>query len=482
MSTCAIVWFRNDLRIHDNEILARAAMDHDQIIPLYCFDPRHYGQTSYGFPKTGSYRAQFIRESVANLRQNLADRGAELMVRHGKPEEVISELVDQYQVSKIYAQKETTSEEISVEEAVADATDATLELIWGLTLYHLDDLKYEPGQIPDTFTSFRKTTEKYSEIRDVVEMPDAFHTPEDLETGDLPELETLGLEHKPIDDRAVLSFKGGEDAALKRLQNYFWEEDELRNYKYKRNGLLGENYSSKFSPWLAFGCISPRYINSEVKRYEEQRTKNKSTYWLIFELIWRDFFRFSSMKHGDRIFYEGGIQGKQIDWDYDKEKFQKWADGETGIPFIDANMRELNESGFMSNRGRQNVASFLSQNLNLDWRMGAEYFESVLIDYDVCSNWLNWAYNSRVGHDGRNRYFNIIKQAEKYDSKGEYVKHWLPELADVPKAHIHEPHKINEGGGQQQLNFEENASIDYPEPMIDLEASYERIREQRKRE
>ncbi|MDZ7681220.1 MAG: DASH family cryptochrome [Fodinibius sp.] len=199
------------------------------------------------------------------------------------------------------------------------------------------------------------------------------------------------------DDRAVLPFRGGEQAGLDRLQAYFWEQDRLKKYKFTRNGLLGAGYSSKFSPWLANGSLSPRQIYWQVKQYEDERKDNVSTYWMVFELIWRDFFRYSAIRYGNDMFKAGGIQQKERDWRHDQHDFQRWANGTTGIPFIDANMRELNQTGYMSNRGRQNVASFLAQNLNIDWRMGAEYFESQLIDYDVCSNYGNWMYNSTVG-------------------------------------------------------------------------------------
>jgi len=270
-----------------------------------------------------------------------------------------------------------------------------------------------------------------------------------------------------------LPFRGGEDAALERLQNYFWDQDLLQKYKFTRNGLLGADYSSKFSPWLANGSLSPREIYRQVKKYEDERKDNVSTYWMVFELIWRDFFRFSAIRYGDAMFKAGGIQHKERDWRHDRDDFERWAKAQTGIPFIDANMRELNQTGFMSNRGRQNVASFLAQNLNIDWRMGAEYFESQLIDYDVCSNYGNWMYNSTVGQDPRNRYFNILKQANKYDKKGEYVRHWLPELSNVSQEFIHEPHTM--AVEQQKLAGVEIGS-DYPEPMIDLEASYKEIR------
>ena len=140
---------------------------------------------------------------------------------------------------------------------------------------------------------------------------------------------------------------------------------------------------------------------------------------------------------------------------------------------MNANIRELNETGFMSNRGRQNVASFLAQNLNVDWRMGTEYFESMLLDYDPCSNYGNWAYNATVGHDPRNRYFNMLLQAEKYDKKGEYVRHWIPKLKFVSNEFIHRPHTIPL---EQQKLYELEIGIDYPKPMIDLEQSYEEIK------
>jgi deoxyribodipyrimidine photo-lyase len=194
--------------------------------------------------------------------------------------------------------------------------------------------------------------------------------------------------------------------------------------------MLGGDYSSKLSPWLSQGCISPKMVYHELKKYEKERGANESTYWLFFELLWRDFFRFMGKKYGNKIFQKGGTRG-QIDpkWVEDLELLERWTAGKTGIPFIDANMLELKNTGFMSNRGRQNVASYLSKDLNLNWQMGAEYFESILIDYDVCSNWGNWNYIAGVGSDPReDRYFNIETQAKRYDPDGAFIKHWLSEL------------------------------------------------------
>ncbi|MFB6276194.1 MAG: DASH family cryptochrome, partial [Halothece sp.] len=268
------------------------------------------------------------------------------------------------------------------------------------------------------------------------------------------------------DERGVMTFRGGETAGIERLSEYIWEEDCLKVYKQTRNGMLGANYSSKFSPWLAKGCLSPRYIYEEVQAYEQARVKNDSTYWLIFELMWRDYFRFVCLKYGNAVFYQTGLQGVNIPWKQDWEQFQLWQEGKTGYPLVDANMREIAATGFMSNRGRQNVASFLTKNLGIDWRMGAEWFESLLIDYDVCSNWGNWNYTAGVGNDAREfRYFNIPKQSKTYDPNGNYLRHWLPELRNLPGDLIHEPWKLSQG---KQREYGVILGRDYPRPMVDF--------------
>ncbi|MEM9987540.1 MAG: DASH family cryptochrome, partial [Bacteroidota bacterium] len=391
----AIVWYRNDLRLHDHEAMHQALASVEEIVPVYCFDPRHFEETSFGFAKTGPFRAKFLLESVLNLRERLRSKGGDLLIAHGRPEEVLPTLAQRYSAEGVFAHKEATEEETQVEKRLENALFAqgiTLELTWGSTLYHLHDLPMPITALPEVFTQFRKQVEKMASVRDVFPTPEQITVPGNLDAGQIPSLEDLGLSTPRQDPRAVLSYQGGEVAGLERLQDYLWEDDLLKEYKETRNGLLGADYSSKFSAWLALGCLSPRKIYQEVKRYEDLRVKNKSTYWLIFELIWRDYFRFVAKKHGNKIFQAAGIKDQGWKGSIDWGKFEKWKQGTTGIPFVDANMLELKLSGFMSNRGRQNVASFLVNDLHLDWRMGAEYFESQLIDYDVCSNWGNWNY------------------------------------------------------------------------------------------
>jgi deoxyribodipyrimidine photo-lyase len=309
--------------------------------------------------------------------------------------------------------------------------------------------------------------EKSAEVRSPFSTPERFPSlPPQLASGDIPSLEQLGVEPPVIDERRVIKFIGGESAGIARLSEYIWEEDCLQVYKKTRNGMLGANYSSKFSPWLARGCLSPRYIYDEVQAYEEARVKNDSTYWLIFELMWRDYFRLVCLKYGNAIFKPTGLQGVEIPWKQDWERFNLWKEGKTGYPLVDANMREIRNTGFMSNRGRQNVASFLTKNLAIDWRIGAEWFESLLIDYDVCSNWGNWNYTAGVGNDAREfRYFNIPKQSKTYDSKGDYLRHWLPELRNIPGDLVHEPWKLSQ---DEQKKYGIILGVDYPRPVVDF--------------
>jgi deoxyribodipyrimidine photo-lyase len=213
---------------------------------------------------------------------------------------------------------------------------------------------------------------------------------------------------------------------INRLNNYFYLTDNISRYKETRNGLLSADYSSKFSAWLANGSLSPRFIYWKLKEYEKERINNQSTYWLLFELLWRDYFKFVAMKYGKKIFFKSGLRKKTTEYSNDFNLFQKWINGDTNEKFVNANMIELKESGFMSNRGRQNVMSYLVHDLGIDWRWGAEYFESMLIDYDVESNWGNSQYIAGVGNDPReNRKFNIKRQQDMYDPENKYINYWL---------------------------------------------------------
>lgn len=425
----AIVWFKTDLRITDNEALLKAVLQNDAVILVYCFDDSHFAITTYGFKKTGDFRAQFLMESLIDLDANLRALGSGLLILKGNPEIEIPKAVKHYKALKVYAKREVAFEEKRTENLVQSE-------LWKLrcefltfstsTLYHAEDLPFSIKNIPDVFTDFRKKTEKDATIRMAFKKPENIKSPE-IPVPDLPNLPQFGLNEISIDPRAAYGFIEGESQALKRVDYYFFESNLISTYKKTRNGMAGPDYSSKFSPWLALGCISPRFIYQELKRYESVYNANESTYWLVFELLWRDYFRFMMKKYPNRFFYKNGL--KNSDSSTSKIDFQKlhnWIEGKTSVDFIDANMIELKLTGFMSNRGRQNAASYLCNDLAIDWRYGAAYFEQQLIDYDVCSNWGNWAYLAGVGNDPRGtRYFNIDKQAIDYDKDKSFRNLWL---------------------------------------------------------
>ncbi len=428
----AIVWFKTDLRLQDNETLVAAIKHSDEIIPVYCFDENHFNSSELGLKKTGNFRTQFLIESLIDLDKNLRELGSGLIVVKGRPEIEIVKLAQQYKVQKVFSKKEVAFEELQTQDLVEKELwniNCFLETFSTSTLYHAQDLPFALKDIPDVFTNFRKHIEKECSIREVFAKPISINSPS-IEPLQLPDLEILGLKNIEQDSRAAIHFKGGETDGLNRLHYYLYQSKAIANYKQTRNGLVGENYSSKFSAWLSMGCLSARKIYHEIKKYEAKYTANESSYWLVFELIWRDYFRFMMKKYKHHFFMPNGIKKSGIlTHKHNPTLFEKWTNGQTGNDFIDANMLELKLSGFMSNRGRQNVASYLCHNLKQDWRYGAAYFEQQLIDYDVCSNWGNWAYIAGVGNDPReNRVFNIEKQANEYDNNKTYRNLWLNKM------------------------------------------------------
>ena len=424
-----LVWFKNDLRVHDNAVLNKAISENDKIIALFCFEPQLFEKDPFGFRKTEKYRAKFLIETIIDLKQQLKSLNIELFVHHAQPEKIIPNLVSDFQIQNIYLQNEWTSEERKTVNNVKSSLpeSVTWHTIYNQFLFHPDDINLEIPEIPQVFTNFRKKVEKESRVRPSLTELSIQQALEINNQTEIPSLSNLGFDEFETHANTAFPFQGGETAALKRLDNYFFESKKLGFYKKTRNGLIGTDFSSKFSPWLANGSLSPRTIYWEVKRFEKEHVKNESTYWLIFELIWRDYFKYISLKHGNAIFKIGGILEKNYDWNTNQSMVEHWINGTTASPFVNANMLELKKTGWMSNRGRQNVASYFSKELMLDWRIGAAYFESMLIDFDVHSNYGNWMYVSGVGNDPRDRKFNVQLQAERYDPNGKFQNLWLQE-------------------------------------------------------
>ncbi|KAL6215215.1 hypothetical protein ACLB2K_014646 [Fragaria x ananassa] len=373
----AIVWFRNDLRVLDNEALYKAWLSSQQVLPVYCVDPRLFGSTyHFGFPKTGALRAQFLVESLDDLRKNLMKWGLNLLIQHGKPEEVLPSLAETYGAHTVewYMPKK----KLAVRSCVSKDWSA-------------------------------KSVEAKCTVRGCIRMPASLGpTPTIGDWGCVFSLDQFGLQHQNIS--LGMKFVGGESAALGRLNEYFWK-------------------------------------------------KAREIYKCYLVINALETLQSVLLKGIVRIDMEGLLQ-------VSIRKIREFS-FPFRYPLIDANMKELSTTGFMSNRGRQIVCSFLVRDMGIDWRMGAEWFETCLLDYDPCSNYGNWTYGAGVGNDPReDRYFSIPKQvstllhcflysllntskylrnalkplqAQNYDPEGEYVAYWLPQLKSLPKEKRHFP-------------------------------------------
>lgn len=424
-----LVWFRNDLRIHDNEILLEATRKAEKVLPVYCFDPFYFRETSLGLHKTGNIRAKFLLESVADLRASLQKLGGELIVRVGNPVEVIPQLAQQYQVSEVYHHREVAFEETGISEAVETALwkiKLNLKHFIGHTLYHKEDLPFPIKDIPDSFATFKKKIERDSEVRPCIETPGSISVPEITDAGGIPTLADLGLT-EPIDDpRADFQYHGGETAALQQLHQYIEQLDPVPNKTAKHHN----DNPSRLSAWISLGCLSQRMVYHEaVKRTGNTHASGSP---LILELQWRDYFRFMFKKYGRQFFNAEGFNDEAPGIAANQhELFEQWKSGHTGVPFVDAAMHELNATGYINNLKRQVTAAFLVHILHADWTLGASYFEEKLIDYSPASNWGNWAFIAGVANDARDhRYFNGVKQAENPETESDFINTWLPDSSD----------------------------------------------------
>lgn len=417
----AIVWVKTNLRLRDNECLSKALAENDLVIPFYCLDRQLFSTSQYGFKKAGNFRFKFLKESLQQFDNDLQSVGSRLVLLHGIPEKEICKFAKEQNANVVYAEKEVAPEELGTQKKVADelsklnCTYLTFEC---RNLLHSADLPFRLSALPEVFTDFRKQVENALLVRPVLPRPSYIRSAS-TPAPDWALFDKHIATDAENDPRATLHFQGGSEAAHQRLNHYFYKTKAVSSYKVTRNGMVGEGYSSKFSPWLALGCISAREIYEALKHYEDHYGANGSTYWFVFELLWRDYFGFCMEKNAKRYFSRlGDLRSTN--------GLSQWIEGKTGQSFIDANMTELKLTGFMSNRGRQNVASYLCNDLHVDWRYGAAYFEQQLIDYDVCNNWGNWAYLAGVGNDPRpNRYFDIDKQAAAYDPDGVFQRLWL---------------------------------------------------------
>lgn len=409
----ALIWITNDQRLQDNELFNWCIQNKMDVFVI-----------AFEKPNLSLFQRKFLYESLLSLKQSLELNHVDLFLSKGSALTELPLWIKSNNIQSVVLSRSFNSDGIQIKQKLTNQLPKTEFIDFEQsTLISIDDLPFNLKSMPDIFTSFRKAVESRFQINkpityNINELSGFLVTVPDS-------VELIDLENS-IDEKIKLPFelKGGEQAAWNRVNDYFWKTHSLSHYKETRNGMIHLNDSSKFSTWLSHGCISARSLYHEIKRYEKLVEANESTYWLVFELLWRDYFKFLSLKYQDSLFQQIGLQSKNRNWLQDKILFQNWCDGKTDNDFINANMNEFNKTGWMSNRGRQNVASYLTKTLKIDWTWGARYFENHLLDYDIESNWGNWQYLAGVGTDPRDRVFDASKQAEMYDGDKIYRNLW----------------------------------------------------------
>ncbi|KAA8569435.1 hypothetical protein EYC84_001071 [Monilinia fructicola] len=533
-SKILIYLMRRDLRVGDNPILHSLVDNKDHgfthLLPLYVFAAQQIevsgfitedgGKSPYpdarsqvgAFWRCGPHRAKFVAQSVWDLKNGLEKIGSGLSIRVGMVDEVVQRLIEGFE--------QTNESKVS---AVWTFNCGKMRSI----LIDDRDLPFDdPKDLPDVYTTYRKSVEPLREApRPALPKPEKDsllpfptdvppqHAPFTIPT-EYEEIEAALL--KPINAQPLIKdppkypenalsvhpFTGGESHAQKRLEHLI-TSGSLTAYKSSRNGLMGTDFSTKLSAFLALGSITSRQIHSSIAVFEEGsdasdrykdvegygKGENEGTYGVRFELLWRDYMRLCTRKFGPKLFRLGGFKEEEdahakwstldsprdgVSKEQIKDMIERFLNGTTGMGFIDASQRECYHTGYTSNRARQNVASFLAKHLYIDWRIGAEWYECILVDYDVSSNWGNWQYVAGVGNDprGNDRIFNPVKQAFDYDPKAEYVLAWVDELRGVDElGQIFQAWTINDDEKKEELGIAETDMVTKPLKKIDFKVN-----------
>jgi deoxyribodipyrimidine photo-lyase len=428
-SDAVIFWFRSDLRVGDNLALAEACASAGRLLPVYCHDPAADAPTRWGFARRGPHRRAFLEAALDDLDAALRARGSALLELHGAPCEVLPALARAVGTDAVVCEAIAAPEEED-ELAALRAAGLRVRTVWQSSLLDPAALPFAPARLPKVFTAFRQAVESAG-LQPPAPLPAAQTLPPwpDLATGAEAAHRLRACRRSYTVEQASFpwwrsDFAGGEGAALAHLARYF-ASDRPQHYKATRNGLSGIDFSSKFSPWLAQGALSPRVAFAALRRHEAAQGVSEGSYWLWFELLWRDYFRFLHLQHGRHLYRVRGLNAAAPPPAHDPAAFVAWCEGRTGHAFIDAGMRELAATGWLSNRMRQVVASYLIHDLGCDWRVGAAWFEAQLVDYDVYSNQGNWLYIAGRGTDPRGgRRFDPDRQAATYDADGAYRTRW----------------------------------------------------------
>jgi deoxyribodipyrimidine photo-lyase len=411
-----LYWFRNDLRLHDNPALWAAQQTGAPIYTVFVFDELWLSPTSLGFDRCGPQRLAYWQNAVLALQEKLRAMGGDLHIFKGKSTAIIAKLSKQINASAVYASHEYAHEELEMEQAIA--RQLPLNLFWGNMLFLPNEMPYSPQDAPFYYTAFKNKFvgqgASRTETQEIVTLN--FHRPQE---------NFHGIDGITLQKNNHIIVDAGEEAALKRL-NDITNGHLLDNYIDNRERFDADGITTLLSAHLAVGTLSARRVYNAVNATQSQQPLfDASVTKLNEQLVWRDYYRWLFLRYGKKIFRRTGLRTVTPVMYNDTEAFEKWRLGKTGQPLVDACMAELNQTGLMNNRGRMVASYYLSKVMGVNWLWGAQWFEAQLIDYDVCNNYGNWAYQSGTGTDSRiNRRFNLEKQVQRFDPSNNYINHW----------------------------------------------------------
>ena len=440
MST-QLVLFNRDLRVHDHPALHAAASSGGIVVPLFVLDERILAA-----PFAAPNRLAFLLDSLVALRSALRALGSELFVRRGDPGHVVADLLRQSGATTLHLSDDVSAYATRRQHALARvAGDLGVEVV-----RHPGNVLVAPGAIRPTGGNHFKVFTPYwrrwleAPVRQPVALPGSLRAPVGLVPGVIPDVADLVAEAA-----SPGLFAGGESAGRARLEA--WLDGPIADYEERRD-VLADDATSRLSADLHFGTLSVVEIADRIDRRQSGHDA------FLRQLCWRDFNHQLLASNPDLP--RRDYRPRRDQWRDDDAAFAAWADGRTGIPIIDAGMRQLRAEGFMHGRARLLTASYLTKHLAIDWRRGAAHFAYWLVDGDLANNWANWQWVAGTGTDTRpNRMFNPVAQARRYDPDARYVRRWVPEIAHLPDDVVHEPHVAAEAlraGGRH-----------YPAPLVD---------------
>jgi deoxyribodipyrimidine photo-lyase len=431
---------RDDLRIHDNKGLKEASK-HGKTVPVYIDDPRIS-------ERTGKNKKAFRQQAINKLNKKYREKGSGLIIREGKTEKQLQELFEEFEVDKIYFNRSYTPLKRRIEEKIAElSVDSQV---------FQDRLIVEPLQLSQEFDTFSPFYQEWKKK----EKPFPVDKP-----GNLAEIDSEQLK---LDVEASADIpEAGEEKALQKWRNF--RDNRLESYKDRRDDVADPESVSRLSMYYSSGMLSVRKVLKDVEDLiEESDDSDKIRNFAKYrnELAWREFF-YQVLWHNPEAVQENYKDFEnEIDWRNDSEEFNAWKNGRTGVPFVDAGIRELRKTGYMHNRTRQNVASFLTKHLMIDWRKGAKFFRKHLVDHDTASNNGGWQWSASTGTDSVPiRIFNPVKQGRKYDTHAKYIKRHIPELRNLDPNSIHNWVEMS----QEERN---KKSTEYPDPIINFNQRY----------